>query len=490
MPKRVDREKILQAFLKDLVILCPVFIVLAFLFAFSPVAQAYSSYTLNRLNSNTTLHYDSNGVYITSFSGNTLEIDYINNSNINKRTLKLQGEVKNVATNNGIIYAISKSNNTLYLNRYVYSRDTLNSFIIEADAINSNYKFAIAGDRMYFAESEDYNQIACHSIYGEKIYSFYLDMVIDYRTDNNGILYICCRNQLYTVDTTTNAPPKLKLDTISLRGDIFLCDNTAFDYSGNIINLQNGLTISTNIISSKLNAAVIDSYYCKYSQGAIYSYSENGTAHTLYNINAGENAQMCYFNGKLYILSDKKELYVINQDELEFPQNSTAPPTAPTSHNTLPNTPQPSTPYNNQSNVDNTPEYTFSINNYYIDNSLNIIWNIPNGTTLSEFKNNLTYSGYSLEFYNSNMVKKTSGKIGTGFTMIVKDTTKEHKRYTISVKGDLSGDGNINRSDVTLLSNYLMSSATLTNEQYTSADTNADNIINGVDVLKIARNNL
>ena len=74
--------------------------------------------------------------------------------------------------------------------------------------------------------------------------------------------------------------------------------------------------------------------------------------------------------------------------------------------------------------------------------------------------------------------------------MVVKDKTHEHSKYTMSVNGDLSGDGSITRTDVTLLSEHLMSSTTLTNEQYASADTNGDNIINGVDILKIARNNL
>ncbi len=491
MPKYIRKPKLLLNFFKLLVILCPFLIVSAFLLAFSSIVQAYSSYALNGINSNTVLHCDNNGVYVTSFTKNTLEIDYITNSNITKRTLKLQGEIKSVTTNNGVVYAMSATNNTLYLNRYIYNKDTLNCFIIENDSINSKYKFAVSGDRLYFAENENYNQIACHSINGEKLYSFYLDMIISYCTDNNGVLYICSKNQIYTVDTTYNSQPQCKLSNINIRGDIFICDNTVFGFGGNIINLQTGFTMSTNITSSNLNGAIINGYYCKYLSGNIYGYTETGDYCTLYTINAGENAQLCDYNGNLYILSDKKELFIINESELKYPQNSTAPPTA---HSTSPNNPPALTPENNQGdnnqNANNNQSYSFSINNYYIDKSSNIIWNIPNSTTISTFKNNLTYNGYTLEFYDANKVMKTSGKIGTGYTMVVKDNTTEHSKYTMSVKGDLSGDGNINRTDVALLSEYLMSSATLTTEQYTSADTNDDNVINGVDVLKMARNNL
>ncbi|MEE0264944.1 MAG: dockerin type I repeat-containing protein, partial [Acutalibacteraceae bacterium] len=433
-------------------------------------------------------HCDSNGVYITSYNGNTLEVSLATDNGITTHTLQLQGEVKSVATYNGTIYAISATDNTLLLNSYAYNKCTLNTFILEADSINSKYKFTVTDNKIYFAENNDYSQLACHSTTGEKLYSFYMRTATDYQTDSNGTLYICTPYELYTSDTTCNSQPQCILSNTNIRGNISVCDNAVFDYAGNIINLQNGLTIPTNIISHHINSAVINGYYCKYSSGNIYGYTEDGSCYTLYNINAGENAQLCGFNNSLYVLSDNKELFIINESELDFPQKSTQPQNSYSS-----NLPHLAAPHNSSPHSENNhdkQDYSFSVNNYYIDKTSNIIWNIPCNTTISSFKNNLTCTGYTLEFYNAENVKKTSGKIGTGFTMLVKDNTTEHSRYTLSVKGDLSGDGNINRADVTLLSDYLMSSATLTNEQYASADTNADNIINGVDILKIARNNL
>lgn len=491
MLKYTNNTKILQYFFKSIVLLCLVIYISAFFLHFSPKASAYYAYKFNGITSNLNLQCDNNGVYITSFSGSNLEINYITNNTIDKRTLKISGDIKSIETNNGIIYAISYNKNTLFLNRYIYSTDTLNSFIIREAKINSNYKFAVSGERLYFAESEDYNTIACYNIYGEKLYSFCIDSVIDYRTYSTNTLYIFTRNQIYSLNTTDNYQPVCILNTVNMRANIFFCSNRFFDYSGYIINQQNGTVISTKIEGDKLNCAVINEYCCRYYSNNIYGYNQNGDEYILYSINAGETAQMCNYQDKLYLLSESRELFIIEQDELDFPQFENNSSSNSTTNNST-QSGSSSTTQNSQigNNSDINTKNEFSINNYYIDTNKNIIWDIPSGTTIANFKSNLTYSGYELEFYNKDNVKKTSGKIGTGFTMVIKNNGIEYNRYSISVKGDLSGEGSVNKTDVKLLSEYLMNVSTLTDEQYTASDCNGDNIIDGVDILKIAKNNL
>lgn len=493
MPKYANNTKILQNFLKLIIILCLVMCISVFFLSFSPTANAHYTYNLNGITSNSTLQYDNNGVYITSFNGSNLEINYIINNTIDKRTLKISGDIKNVTTDNGTIYAISYSNNTVFLNRYVYNTDTLNSFIISDAKINSDYKFAVSGNRLYFAENGN-NTITCYNIYGEKLYSFYIDSIIDYRTDSNNTLYIFTQNQIYTLDTTDNYQPVCILNTVNMRANIFFCCNTFFDYSGYIINQQNGTVISTKIEGDKINCAVINEYYCKYYSNNICGYNQHGDKYSLYNINAGENAQLCNFQDKLYLLSATRELFIIEQSELNFPQiedNSSNNSTVNNSNqnNNTSSTTQNTNPQTNNNSYNNGKK-DFSINNYYIDAEKNIIWDIPSGTTIANFKNNLTYDGYELQFYNKDNVKKTSGKIGTGFVMVIENGGIEHSRYSISVKGDLSGEGSVNKSDVKILSQYLMNNYALTEEQYAASDCNGDNILDGVDILKIAKNNL
>ncbi len=487
MLKYVYNTKKLLCLTRLLVILCLAMHISAFLLHFSVVANAYYCYKLNGITSNCSLQFDSNAVYITSYSKNNLEINYINNNNIDKRNITVKGEIKSVATNNGAIYAISQNNQATYLNRYSYHNDSLNTFIINSTSISPNYKFAVAGNRLYIAENEEYSNIACYSVYGEWLYSFSVDNTIDYCTSNS-TLYIFTYNQIYTVNTTGNYQPVPVLGTSDMRPDFHICENTVFDQNGNIINLQDNTLISTEIMGY-LNGGIVNNYYCKYSAGSIYGYDKNGNKSTLYSINAGNNVQMCSFNNRLYILSESNELFIIEENQLAFPQaiNNSIANTAEApiiSSNT------PTSTTNPQPNNNPTEKEAFSINSYCIDTDKSIIWNIKSDTSIAEFKQSLTYNGYTLEFYNKENIKKTSGKIGTGFCMVVKHNGTEYRRYTISVNGDLSGEGSVNKSDVKLLSKYLMGAYTLSNEQYASCDCNGDNIIDGVDLLKIAKNNL
>lgn len=489
MFKFANNTKQLHALLKLIVILCMVVSASFFFSLLSPNANAYYTCKINGITSNSTLHYDNNGVYITSFSGGNLDINYIIDNTIEKRNLKISGSIKSVTTDNGTIYAISYHNDMLFLNRYVYNTDTLNSFIIREPKINSDYKFAISNNRLYFSESEDNNIIDCYTIYGEKLYSFYIDSIIDYRTGNSNNLYIFTKNQIYSLDTTDNYQPVCILNTANIRASVFFCDNIFFDYNGQVINPANNTVISTKIEGNQINCAIADEYYCRYYSNNIYGYNEKNIKYILYSINAGDNAQMCGYKDKIYLLSENQELFIIEKCELNLPVIEDNNINTLDNNNNTPST-TPTTKPQTGNSCNNTDKKEFSINNYYIDSDKNIIWDVPSGTSISNLKSNLTYSGYELKFYDKNNVKKTTGNIGTGFTMVIESNNIEVDRYSISVKGDLSGEGNISKADVKILSEYFMNVSTLTDEQYTASDCNGDNIIDGVDLLKIARNNL
>ena len=113
-------------------------------------------------------------------------------------------------------------------------------------------------------QSEDNNIIDCYTIYGEKLYSFYIDSIIDYRTGNSNNLYIFTKNQIYSLNTTDNYQPVCILNTANIRASVFFCDNIFFDYNGQVINPANNTVISTKIEGNQINCAIAEEYYCIY----------------------------------------------------------------------------------------------------------------------------------------------------------------------------------------------------------------------------------
>ncbi len=75
---------------------------------------------------------------------------------------------------------------------------------------------------------------------------------------------------------------------------------------------------------------------------------------------------------------------------------------------------------------------------------------------------------------------KTKGNIATGWTITV-----NNKTYTIVVKGDTNGDGQIKATDYMRIKNYIMDSSKLTDAQKSAADVNKDGQIKATDYMKI-----
>lgn len=473
--------------------------IISYLFIGCIGANAITNWDINGVNSNTILTCDNNGVYVLNFYENNFTANFIFDNYSESRTFRTIGNVMYATANNGNIYVLSNNNGSLILNKYMYNQDSLYNYNLGNLKINNSHKFCVAGDRLYFAENNDSSIFNCYSIYGEKLYSFNMRNVTDYRTDFAGNnFYIFAQDNIYLLNTAENSQPSHILKTNMLFTDVFICDNVAFDGKGNIVDLSKQAMLSTNIASDKINAGVINAYYCKYSNGCVYGYTLDGNNKLLYKTDYNCNAQMLSYGEKLYLLTEYGNLLVINSNELSYANtnhnqsSNNTPDNPPNTGNSNNNSTNNNTNNTSNSNIQhNTTE--FSINSYYVDSTKNVIWNIPSGTTISNFKKNLTYSGYSLEFYNKDNIRKTSGTLGTNFTMVVKSNNIEHSLYTISIKGDLTGEGNVNSSDVKILSRYIMEDSSLfnfTDEQYAASDVNDDGIINGIDILMVAKNNL
>lgn len=110
---------------------------------------------------------------------------------------------------------------------------------------------------------------------------------------------------------------------------------------------------------------------------------------------------------------------------------------------------------------------------YTIDQTNFLIYVNPK-TLLATFKENISSSS---SIYSGTSIVK-SGYVTTGMTI---------DKYTIIVKGDVTGDGLVNIADVVKVADHTISQNILT-DTYTknAADVTGDNLINIADVVKIA----
>ena len=129
-------------------------------------------------------------------------------------------------------------------------------------------------------------------------------------------------------------------------------------------------------------------------------------------------------------------------------------------------------------------EFDYIINNYSVDYTNNYISKVIVGTTIDNFKNNITLGkGYSVDVeyreIDNNRVLYTGGK-----TLIYKGD-KIYKEFTNVVIGDINGDGMINSADLLRVRQHLLGNVSLTGEYFLSSDINYDNSINSADLLRI-----
>ena len=289
-------------------------------------APAVQTYSIGMLNGGSTLESDGTSIYVLSFSGGTVSFCRLQNGICSSYTFNAYGKVRYVTVSGGCVYAVSQQNGNTFINKYMCGRDTLYNYDMGRINITSSYKCRICSGKIYFSSDDEGSHFECMNIYGEKLFSFNAAMgeATDYISDFSGNnLYLFYQNNVYRADTGSNQIPSHILTTVNLRPNIFVCDGIIFDYGGEIVDISERLSVSTGIVSNKINGGFANGYYCKYDNGIIYGYDKSGNKYQLYKTEFGGNAQMLSQNGNLYILSEQGKLDVINTNELSYPKTKT-----------------------------------------------------------------------------------------------------------------------------------------------------------------------
>lgn len=111
-----------------------------------------------------------------------------------------------------------------------------------------------------------------------------------------------------------------------------------------------------------------------------------------------------------------------------------------------------------------------------------VLTGIKPQTTPEQLKALIKTNG-TVKFLDKDGKEVTSGNVGTG-TKIVITLDDQKTEYTVIIRGDVTGDGNINSADLLKIVKYLKSAGEI---EKIAADVNKDNNINSADLLKIVK---
>ena len=135
------------------------------------------------------------------------------------------------------------------------------------------------------------------------------------------------------------------------------------------------------------------------------------------------------------------------------------------------------------SNVSATSEATY-ISILGVNKDNNYIKGYGFNTSVDNIKNNVNGRANVVVTNSSGNAISGGSLVGTGSTLTISDGTSSYS-YTVVIKGDINGDGNINSADLLKIRQYLVGTVNLSDSFKDSADVNRDGKLNSADLLII-----
>ena len=200
------------------------------------------------------------------------------------------------------------------------------------------------------------------------------------------------------------------------------------------------------------------------------------------------------YYGENRTLPESVEVALIG-DATPTPQTTPTPdatpavsPTATPSETVIPTETPDTTPTATPDNTPSSEEIVLAENSeYVIDRENTLLTNVSSSTTVLAFEENI--EGEILIFdEQDNQITDKTAVIGTGYKLKLMDESGTVKdELTISVMGDLNGDGKENSRDIAALQKQLLSGDVVSAFVFAAADVKADAKINSRDIAELQK---
>lgn len=326
-----------------------------------------------------------------------------------------------------------------------------NTFVDENFMTSS---FSVTDNRIYYIKTDSLKSyVACRNFSSDKKSKITFSDNVNEVFNNNGKSYArLCDGSIYKLSQSSST---YVADTGELKNIYNAGINRVINEDGFIVSLSDN---SRNYVSNATAENV------SVSDGKVYSavnYRLNlKTSEKTKSVSIPDRATaVVSYKNQCAVLLDNGTVQVFGSGDFEEKKTS-GNDGSNDNHNSSKSDIQP-----------NNSEYLFSDG---------IVYGIYSGETVADFKNKTSAENV----YKADGTLAKSGKLKTGFTAVI-----DSKTYVIAVCGDVTGEGNVNSKDVTLLQKYLCDNAELDGAYLKAADFNLDGEADNRDLVLISRQN-
>lgn len=420
-------------------------------------SRAYDEYNLPDLAACSSVKSDSNGKggFVCAFSGNTVCSARLV-PDFSAYSFSVDGQIRSVSQSGKYTYALVFDD--AFKNKYsVYAFNLDNGNVSQNTFVDENFmtdSFSVTDNSIYYIKTDSLTSyVVCRNLASDKKSKITFTDNVNEIFNNNGNSYArLCNGSIYKLSQSSAT---YVANTGELKNIYNAGVNRVINEDGFIVSLSdNSREYVSNAVAE--NVSVSDNKI--YSAVNYRLNLKNSEKTKSVSIPDRAKAVVSYKN-QCAVLLDNGTVQVFGSVDFEEKK---------TNDN------------NDNNNNHNSSKSDIQPNNSDYLFSDEIIYGIYSGETVVEFKNKTSAENV----YKSDGTIAKSGKLKTGFTVVI-----DSKTYTIAVCGDVTGEGNVNSKDVTLLQKYLCDNAELSGAYLQAADFNLDGKADNRDLVLISRQN-